>query len=127
MSIEMIYGTVAALLAGLNIFQVIFWRIEKQKMKGLADAATIEAGQKDVELVKMLRTQLAEALKENFEAQAARNDDAEKHLGEITKLREEIVKLKDEISDLKSEIETLRTSKTLTKPKAPAKKRKETQ
>ena len=55
MSIEMIYGTVAALLAGLNIFQVIFWRIEKQKMKALADAATIEAGQKDVELVKMLR------------------------------------------------------------------------
>lgn len=116
MSVEWVLGVIAALFGGLNVFQVIFWRSEKQKMKAEADEASAKSDLKWKELVNELKNEVRTSYQESIEAQNLRNEENEKHLNEISCLRREIINLKDEITSLKKEIENL-------KPEPKAKKK----
>ena len=113
MTQEQIYGLLLALLGGLNIFQLLFPKIQKRKMQ--AEASTAEADANSAALVAMekkmelqkaqfdyLNEQLEKALKSNYETQIARKEESERYLTEVTELRQEIVDLKSNIMDLNS-------------------------
>lgn len=94
MTYEWLFGIIAALFGGTTIFEFIFIRAQKQKFEAAAKAAAAEAEKKEIELVKMLKAQLAEALEESFQAQNLRQEENNKHFEEITGLKKEIASLR---------------------------------
>ncbi len=125
MTIEWVLGLVAALFGGLNIFQIIFWKAEKQKHQAEAFSAEADARQKSIDLQQdhydFLQQKLSEWEKQYYDVVEKLQDTLKEKAEmarQISELKAEVEKQNRQISELKKEIETL-SSKFA---KAPAKK-----
>lgn len=130
MTIEWVLGVVAALFGGLNIFQIIFWKTERQKHQAEASSAEADARQKSIDLQQdhydFLQAKLGEWEKQYYDVVAKLQETMQEKAQmatQISELKAEVEKQNRQISELKKEIETL-SSKFAKAPskKAPVKK-----
>jgi len=98
---ETILTVLVSIFGGLNIFQLIFWRTQKQKLKAEADDATTEAKQKSIDLqqdqFEFLQKKLSECLKDYYDLADKLQDDTRKYLETIHAKTEEVADLKSQI------------------------------
>ena len=91
-------GIIAALSAGLNIFQVIFWRTQRDKLRAEADASTTDAHRKDIDLQQdqydYLLQKLNEYQEQYFTLSKKLQDEMMSHMSDINAKCDEIAALK---------------------------------
>lgn len=101
MTLEWILGIVATACGGLNIYQFIFWKTERKKMKAEADSATTDADQKRLDLQQdqydYLLSKLTQYQKDYFELSDKMQDEMKKHVILINQKCNEISELKSKL------------------------------
>lgn len=101
MTIEWVLGIISALLGGLNIFQLICWRSEKQKHQAEADSLSIDAQQKKLDLTEdgydYLLEKLTKYQQDYFNLADQMQQEMRKHTELINQKCNEIAELKSKL------------------------------
>lgn len=96
----------AALSTGLNIFQVIFWRTQRDKMRAEADSSMTDAHRKDIDLQQDQYDYLIEKLnifqEQYFTLSKKLQDETQSHLEAINAKCDEIAMLRSKLVYFKS-------------------------
>lgn len=96
-----ILAIAVALLSGLNIFQIIFWRTQRDKMRAEADASTTEAHRKEIDLQQDQYDYLLEKLnlfqEQYFDLSKRLQDEMQTHINAINEKCDEIALLKSKL------------------------------
>lgn len=96
-----ILGIITLLLGGLNIFQLIFWRTQRDKMRAEADASTTEAHRKEIDLQQDQYDYLLEKLntfqEQYFKLSKRMQDEMQEHINAINEKCDEIAVLKSKL------------------------------
>lgn len=96
-----ILAIITALSAGLNIFQVIFWRTQRDKLRAEADASTTDAHRKDIDLQQdqydYLLQKLNEYQEQYFTLSKKLQDEMMSHMSDINAKCDEIAALKSKL------------------------------
>lgn len=100
-----ILAIAVALLSGLNIFQLIFWRTQRDKLRAEADALTTDAHRKEIDLQQDQYDYLLEKLntfqEQYFLLSKKMQDEMQAHINAINEKCDEIAVLKSQVVYLK--------------------------
>lgn len=98
---DWILGIIATSLGGLNIFQIIYYKTQRDKLRAEADGATVEAKKKDIDLQQDQYDYLLSKLSKFQEDYFALFDKIQNE----ARIHSEVINTKcNEISELKSKI-----------------------
>lgn len=109
---ETILTLITVLLGGCNIFQVIWWRSERQKHQAEADAATMDVKQKNQEMkqdqYEFIMEKLAKFQNDYMEISEQLKTEARRHIDEISEVERKyqgIINDKcEEMADIKAQL-----------------------
>lgn len=98
---EWILGTLASLLVGTNIYQLMENRSMRQKIKAEAKSAAVDAEHKEIDLHQdqydYLLTKLSEFQNQYFELSSKLQQETQRHLEAINKKCNELAELKSKL------------------------------
>lgn len=98
---DWILGIIATSLGGLNIFQIIYYKTQRDKLQAEADGATVEAKKKDIDLQQDQYDYLLSKLSKYQEDYFALFDKIQNE----ARIHSEVINTKcNEIAELKSKI-----------------------
>lgn len=101
MGIEWILGIIVTALGGLNIYQLIFWRTERDKLQAQAAKESVEAKKAEYELSRdqfvETKKQLDDLQDEFMELQKKIRNEADEHTRIILSKCNEIAELKSKL------------------------------
>lgn len=99
--LEWILGVIAATTGGLNIFQFIYYKTQRDKLRAEADTATTEARHKGLDLMQdqydFVFSELSKLQTEYLALQETVRRDAQEHTNTINGKCNEIAELKSKI------------------------------
>lgn len=96
-----ILGTVASILGGVNVFQLVYYKTQRDKLRAEADSAGVDAKHKGLDLMQDQADYLIERLnnvqEEYISLQKKLREEAANHTNTINEKCNEIAELKSKI------------------------------